>query len=97
MSEVTKFHPGDTVYCLNLEGVPIKAVVRHLDSTDGIVMLNVGPQARADDAMNAADYLPLSVLASDCYSTLDELIDRQITKHKYMIAYWESIREAQPI
>ena len=96
MSEATRHHIGDEIYCLNLENSPVKGTVRKILSTNGMVWLSIGVTDSLQDRYNPEDYLPMLIAASDCYKTLDELIDKQIENLKSQIHYWEEQRKALP-
>lgn len=92
MSKATEFDIGDQVYCLNGEGMPVQGTVRKLYSNQGIVWLSVDVTDAYQDRYNPEDYLPVALFSSDCYRTLDELIDKQIEHLKAQINYWEELR-----
>jgi len=96
MSEATSYHIGDEIYCLNLENIPVKGTVRKISATNGMVWLSVGVTDSLQDRYNPEDYLPMLIAASDCYRTLDELIDKQIERLKSQINYWEEQRRTLP-
>jgi hypothetical protein len=93
MSEATRFHIGDQVYCLNQEGYIVRGVVRSVSVTSATIRLSVGVQEAYVDRYNPDDYLPITVDSYDCFETADSLIDKQIERYKNKINYWEDYRK----
>ena len=96
MSEDTKFHLGDTVYCLDHEGIPVKGHIIKLEVLGGIVTVLIQPDEWSIERDPLTQWNNIFDYAVNVYSDYDSLVDAQITKHQERIKYWESKRHQPP-
>ena len=96
MSELTRYHPGDTVYCLDSEGIPLKGHIIKLTILGSIVTVLIHPDEWAIERDPMNKWNNISDYAVNVYPDYDSLVDAQITKYRDKIKYWEELRSQPP-
>ena len=95
MSEVCTFHPGDTVYCLDQEKIPIRGTITRVDALCGVVYLMIKPEAAVDQRDTATIHQLLYLPGELVYNTYEALIDAQIERCQREIKHWEDQRKKE--